>query len=77
MVPFQKKSEKILTKNTPSDRIKSGDYAAWDKFDVDKALLKIDIEEEREQEQNQRKKRELKKAIEEKKIDIDLDKGIV
>ncbi|KAK6617594.1 hypothetical protein RUM44_005182 [Polyplax serrata] len=72
--PKQKKSEKILTKNTPSDRIKSGDYAAWDKFDVDKALLKIDIEEEREQEQNQRKKRELKKAIEEKKIDIDLDK---
>jgi len=33
-----------------SDRIKSIDYAKWDKFDADAAVLKIDLDDERQRE---------------------------
>ncbi|KAL0271138.1 UNVERIFIED_CONTAM: hypothetical protein PYX00_008330 [Menopon gallinae] len=65
--------------NIKNERIKSGDYAAWDKFDVDKELLKLDLEEERTQEKNAKLKREIEKKekkekTEEKKIEpINID----
>lgn len=36
--------------STAVDRIKSTDYAKWDKFDVEAAELKIDLDEERQRE---------------------------
>lgn len=43
----QTKEAREENKTTASNRIKSTDYASWDKYDVDTECLKIDLEEEK------------------------------
>lgn len=72
--PVKSKVEKTKVKidtDNKNNRIKSGDYKSWDKFDVDKELLKLDLDEERKAEECAKKKRELeKKKKEQKNIEI-------
>lgn len=81
MVKFhaQETSKIKIETNNKNERIKSGDYAAWDKFDVDKELLKLDLEEERVEEKNAKMKREIERQKkQEKKIEpVTVDKGLI
>lgn len=43
----QPKEAREINKKNISNRIKSTDYASWDKYDVDTECLKIDLEEEK------------------------------
>jgi hypothetical protein len=44
-------------------------YADWDKFDVDKELLKMELEDERRKEQAMKKKKQQEKEKKENKRD--------
>lgn len=53
-VPIRKAQSSVENRPEPSstltERIKSTDYAKWDKFDAEAAELKIDLDEERQRE---------------------------
>ncbi|CAD1478853.1 unnamed protein product, partial [Heterotrigona itama] len=63
------KTKSVIKKdesNTEMKRIKSYDYSAWDKFDVDKACKEVDKEEQLDESEDEHmSKEELKKAHEE------------
>jgi hypothetical protein len=45
------------------------DYAYWDKFDIDKELLKMELEDERRKEQAMKKRKQQEKETKTRKID--------
>lgn len=62
-----KPTQKEAQSNTRSEnRIKSTDYSAWDKFDADTEILKMDLQEEKIKEEIERKNR---KNLESSKIE--------
>ncbi|CAK9808514.1 Sperm-associated antigen 1 [Anthophora quadrimaculata] len=65
-----KKEAVTNSRNTAkSKRINSCDYAAWDKYDVDTELNKIDIREEQQQIEAKRFQRKQKEMIDKGKLD--------
>lgn len=59
----------------PAEKIKSLDYSKWDKFDVDAAVMKIDLEEERQRElvALKNKKNEKKATLIEEIVDDEVE----
>ncbi|KOC59454.1 Sperm-associated antigen 1 [Habropoda laboriosa] len=65
-----KKNDVTNSKNTSqSKRIVSCDYAAWDKYDVDTELNKIDIRDEQVQVKAKRFQQKQKETVEKKKLE--------
>lgn len=66
-----KKKEQVS--NNLITRIKSTDYSAWDKFDADSEVLKIELEEEKIKEEMERKNRKESSPDNTKDIDFNMD----
>lgn len=52
-----KKTEKPIKASDSKKRINSTDYSAWDKFDADSEILKMELDEEKNEEEIDRKNR--------------------
>ncbi|XP_076301288.1 spag1 axonemal dynein assembly factor [Lasioglossum baleicum] len=66
---FAKRSTVTRSKDSnKTKRIASYDYAAWDKYDVDTELSKIDIREEQKQVETKRFQQKQKESLEKRKL---------
>ncbi|KAK2588280.1 hypothetical protein KPH14_004302 [Odynerus spinipes] len=65
--PMKKDTEQKGNANRKSKRLASCDYAAWDKYDVDTEINRIDLQEEREQIKTKEIQRKQKETEEKRK----------
>lgn len=67
------KKEHVSTNSIAENRLKSTDYSAWDKFDADSEILKIELEEEKTKEEQERKNRKTSQTPPDNVKDIDFN----
>ncbi|CAD1472360.1 unnamed protein product, partial [Heterotrigona itama] len=64
-----KKNSTTNSKNGKNKRIRSCDYAAWDKYDVDTELDRIDIQDEQQKAEARRLQQNQKEIVQRKKLE--------